>query len=272
MLIDNKWHNLKFSFTQKRHSSWKFCLPAFLICCVFAFAVLKQEITASVVFYVRSVVYEMQFYIVTLKETLCVYPQLFEKNRNVQQEVLDLKQENLKLKVELARMVQLIDNNEEIAALKAKSEQYSKTIIGKVISITQNDYNEFAIIDIGQKDGVEKDDFVINECGLVGRVTQLENTWSVVTLITDKTLYIPIKFKSQNGMAIARGTNTGCLRIAKQKEPFKITSNDVVVTSGYGGLFHEGIIVGTVSSDGEILPSVDMKRIRFICVVGHIPY
>ena len=272
MRIDNKWSDLKFSFVQKRQYAWQVYLTFFCVVCVFLFCTLKPELATQVCVGVRTYIFNAQIYIINLKEEVYAFQEVLNRNRNYQKEILELREANLALKTELMHLTQLLKDYHGIAQLKSKSEQYAKTVVGKIISVTQNDYNEFAIIDVGRIDGVVKDDFVINESGLVGRVTHLEDKWSLVTLLTDKTSYIPVTFKSHGGMAITRGTNSRDMVVANQKGHFTISVDDKVITSGFGGLYHEGINVGTVSNNGKIKPSIDIDKVKFICVIGHIPY
>lgn len=184
----------------------------------------------------------------------------------------ELEQENIKLRYEVARLAQIISESESACKIQDLVKKNHKSIVGLVVSIMSNSYNSSVIINIGKQDGVEKDDFVINEHGLIGRISDVSECWSNVVLITDINSHIPVKFVDSGNMAVVHGTNNGQIEVSMKNGDYNIKSGDRVVTSGYGGLYAEGIDVGLVNDHGLIDPCFKKEHLRLICVVGHMPY
>lgn len=164
---------------------------------------------------------------------------------------------------------QLLVDAKEIADLK---HYMSKCMVCRVVSVTVNDYTASVVINIGSKNGVNKDDYVVNSSGLIGRINEVSEKWSSVLLTTDLNSNIPVKFRSDGNMAIAQGDNQNHMRITMKNGVFDTKIGDSVVTSGYGGLYVQDIPVGTVDQNGTIHPCFDFRNLRFVCVIGHMPY
>lgn len=183
-----------------------------------------------------------------------------------------LEQENIKLRYEVARLAQIISESENACKIQNLVNKNHKSIVGLVVSIMSNSYNSSVIINIGKQDGVEKNDFVINEQGLIGRISDVSERWSNVVLTTDINSHIPVKFFDSGNMAVVHGTNNGQIEVSMKNGDYNIKSGERVVTSGYGGLYAEGIDIGLVNDHGLIDPCFKVEHLRLVCVVGHIPY
>ncbi len=101
---------------------------------------------------------------------------------------------------------------------------------------------------------IKKDDIVVCEKGLVGRVAESSDRILRVMLISDMASRVPIKVleTGENAIVVGNGTSTMLLEHLQSRE--MITNSykrppevgDVLVTSGVGGIFPPDIAVGTV--------------------------
>lgn len=166
----------------------------------------------------------------------------------------DLKDENLQLREHIAVLSGIEDENErlrEAVKLKDKFENYN--ILGA--NIVGTDPGNFLYnyrIDVGTLDGVEIDDPVIASNNvLVGRIYSVGLTSSVVMPLIDELSGISAwTTKYEGGHAVVKGdiefkTDGLCL-MDTISETMEIEVGDVLETSGMGGIFPRGILIGEI--------------------------
>ena len=137
-------------------------------------------------------------------------------------------------------------------------------------------------IDRGTAGGVEVNDCVIDQYGyLVGVVTEADLNSSVVTTILDPTLKLGGRVARTDEAAILEGDFTlmleGLLRLAYVSEEAQLVTGDQVTTSGLGGVYPPGLIVGSVQTlyveeDGisryaQVKPAADIAGVRYVYVI-----
>lgn len=147
----------------------------------------------------------------------------------------DLQQENERLR-------QLLD-------IKAQNEDY-EFVAATVISRDSTDTYGTFIIDKGSLNGVAYLDPVITEDGLVGYVSEVGPISSkVTTILSPATDVGAIDKRTLDG-----GMLSGDLELAKNgyaklsylQRDCDVTSGDIIVTSGLGGVYPKNLIIGEV--------------------------
>jgi rod shape-determining protein MreC len=103
------------------------------------------------------------------------------------------------------------------------------------------------VIDVGFADGVKPNLPVMTPDGLVGRIEgRPASRRSVVRLITDPSLRVSTVVENEDrGMGILRWDGLR-MRVENVAQEARIQAGDPVVTSGMGGLFPPGILIGKV--------------------------
>ncbi|MFD2116477.1 rod shape-determining protein MreC [Paenibacillus yanchengensis] len=131
-------------------------------------------------------------------------------------------------------------------------------LVAQVVAVS-NDANNRAInIDIGSKHGVQRNMAVITVDGLVGLVSSVSPFSSTVTPITELSEFSST-FNSIAATALNREEESfGILSdynktidrliMTKISENDQLDVDDTVITSGFGGIYPRGLIVGTVES------------------------
>ena len=123
----------------------------------------------------------------------------------------------------------------------------------KVVSWNASNWNSSFTISKGSDSGLEVGDCVITEYGvLVGTVSETGSNWANVQTVTDLGTSIGVLVGSSEVSAILQGDYT-LMRSQNMKLNYvastgQIITGDTVVTSGAGGSYPQGLIVGTVSS------------------------
>ena len=107
-------------------------------------------------------------------------------------------------------------------------------------------------LDKGSSSGVNKDDLVTTVDGMLGFVSEVTDNTCEVTSITDPKMQCGALVTRTRETAIAEGDynlmTRGALRLSYLREDSKVVVGDTVETSGRGGVFPKGILIGTVES------------------------
>lgn len=201
-----------------------------------------------------------------------------EENEKLKLMVADLQRENRELMGYREKMVELRK------ALNLKDQLNEYYIIGSnVIAKDPGNWFNVFIIDVGDKDNASVDMPVITSGkGLVGRIISLNSTSSKVTSIIDEDSVISGKIsKPGGGHVIIRGDltlkNKGYCRLDYIPLDADISVGDIIETSGLGGLYPKGILIGKVievkKSTSEmnryaiVEPEVNFKKLDEVFVL-----
>ena len=123
----------------------------------------------------------------------------------------------------------------------------------KVVLWSSSNWSSSFTISKGATSGIELNDPVITEYGaLVGQVTELGATWATVSTLIDVDMSVGA-YVGSNGSS---GMVVGEYALMKEKtakltflaDGAQIFSGDVVLTSGSGGAFPAGLVIGTLTS------------------------
>ncbi len=203
----------------------------------------------------------------------------------------DYYEENQELKNELAELYAKISDYTEISqendhlremidlADSADGVELSEpcTVIGR----TANDIYGSFFIDKGEKDGIEYYDPVVTSSGLVGFVTEVEYTYSLVTPLLSNEISLGVYCVRTGETGVIEGSYElaldGTVRMVYIPLECEMTDGDIVITSGYSGNVPKGIVVGTAGSItiapsgltrvGIIKPTVDPFDLKTVFVI-----
>lgn len=134
------------------------------------------------------------------------------------------------------------------------------------------------IIDRGTEDGVIVGMPVESARGLVGRVFRTTANASQVALVTDNASSIPVRLGNSRATGLMQGGGLGGETVIDWiDQGYTLNRNEVVLTSGLGGNFPEGLIVGRVrevqKNDAELFqqaivqPAVDFDSLEIVFVI-----
>ena len=186
-----------------------------------------------------------------LKNKVAGNNRFFTDISKLKEENIQLKEENAKLQESLRELEIVKSENDTLKEYVNLKEKYNSfnTIPGYVINRDISNYSNTIIINVGTKDGVEVNMPVISENGLVGHVISTTNSTSKVQTIVDSASSISCKLISSGDNIIAKGTldKDASLRATFIPTEATILQGDSVETSGIGGIYPKGILIGTIS-------------------------
>lgn len=130
--------------------------------------------------------------------------------------------------------------------------------IARVTSFSPDPLNSTIKIDLGAVDGIKENMTVISSKGLVGRVVRVSEFYANVELITNmdagsdesKAISATVQGKEDTSFGIIESydRSSNVLTMSKIEIEDPLAVGDTVVTSGFGGIFPPGLVIGTVLS------------------------
>ena len=117
-------------------------------------------------------------------------------------------------------------------------------VIGRSLSA----WDQSITIGLGSEDGVESGMTVMGSTGVVGQVTRVNPTTATVRLLVDPNSGAAVIVQSSRANGIVRGSIDGMLYLEDIEDDKIPEVGDVIITSGLGGSYSRGLIVGSVVS------------------------
>lgn len=181
----------------------------------------------------------------TASADTATYEELKEENEK-------LRHENAQLREQLADYYDIKEENEELwnyYGLKKENPSYKIQPATVIKRDTNDDFYSFTL-DVGSGAGVEVNDPVITENGLVGWVSQVDvGTCKIKTILSPDTKAGAVD-KQTGDTGIVSGSTSLCddnlTSLTKIAENNKIKQGDMIVTSGIGGVYPGNLIIGKV--------------------------
>ena len=196
-----------------------------------------NEIVYRISFIVSIPEKQLQKSITIINEHVSMYSEYKVMENKIRQ----LENNNLNsnfLKAENSRLKRLID--EYITE--------SDELVAKVLSDKDSPFLKSIIVNKGSKDKVSLGMAVLDENYLVGKIVEVNYSTSRVLLISDLNSKIPVIIEPGNVQSILSGSGKDHGEIQYFKSSREISSENVVFTSGSGGIFKAGIPVGKIEN------------------------
>jgi rod shape-determining protein MreC len=221
---------------------------------------------------VQGVVNEVTTRVTTIVEDFANIRDLQERNRELERSLA-------RLQAELVELREIQHDYERIAALldytsTTSNRQY---VIADVIGLDTSGLMRVLHINKGARDGIGVGMPVITDLGLVGRVMEVRGGASQVLLINDTNSSVSARLQSSRIDGSVRGQLSGALRMELVEVGEEINPGDLVVTSGLGGNFPPGLVIGQVTSvrslefelfqEAEVRSLNDFERLEFVMVI-----
>lgn len=197
------------------------------------------------------------------------YTRIYQQNQELRRELQQMKawkEAALQREQENARLLDL--NNVRL------DPKFTK-ITGVVLADSGSPFRQTVLLNVGRRDGIVDGWAAIDGIGLVGRIAGVGERTSRVILLTDTSSHIAVSIESNGQRAMIVGDNTSRPPLEFLETPETVRPGDRVVTSGDGGVFPSGLLVGQVTQTQSgrlrVRLAADMQRLEFLRVVRHQP-
>lgn len=176
------------------------------------------------------------------------YDRLVEENNSLRGQIADLQQRARDYEEVAAENERL----RELQNLRDKHEDYVYES-AKIVSWDSSNYASAFTIAKGSNEGIELGDSVVTEYGaLVGQVTELGERWATVRTLIDVNTNVGalIGDTGASGMVVGEFTlmQQGQTRVTYLSSGSQIFKGDELLTSGAGGSFPPGLIIGEITA------------------------
>ena len=195
-----------------------------------------------------------------------------EENRDLRKAIDSLKEENNRLR-------EAIQTDERLRKLSSFRSQFPyPSQLAQIYARGASSWFKTVLINKGAGNGVAKDMAVATSEGVVGRVIEVSPGTAKVLLIIDPNSAVDVIIQRSRAQGIMEGKidEICILKYVQKNEDVQV--GDIVVTSGLGGVFPKGLLVGTVSQVDpmrpgifqyiEVAPSVDLAKLEEVLVLG----
>jgi len=195
------------------------------------------------------------------------YQRLADQNRELRSELRQMrawKEAALQLEQENARLLDL--NN-------VRLDPRLTFVTGVVLADSGSPFRQSVLLNVGARDGIRDGWAAMDGIGLVGRISGTGRNTARVILLTDAASSVPALIQPSGQTALVAGDNTARPLIDFLENRDLVRAGDRVVSSGDGGVFPAGLLIGQVAADPagrlRVRLSADYERLEFLRVLRH---
>ncbi|MFN4130483.1 MAG: rod shape-determining protein MreC [Paracoccaceae bacterium] len=193
------------------------------------------------------------------------YASLFEQNQDLRRELQQMKawkEAALQLEQQNAR---LLDLNQ------VRLDPKLTHVTGQVLADSGSPFRQSVLINVGARDGILDGWATMDGIGVVGRISGVGERTARVILLTDTNSRIPVTVQPSGQKGLLSGDNSALPPLEFLEKADEVRPGDRVVSSGDGGMFPAGLLVGQVVLGNDrrlrVSLSADYQRLEFLRVL-----
>ncbi|MDA3857143.1 MAG: rod shape-determining protein MreC [Roseovarius sp.] len=198
------------------------------------------------------------------------YQRMYQQNQELRRELQQMKawkEAALQLEQENARLLDL--NNVQL-------DPRMTFITGVVMADSGSPFRQSVLINVGARDGIMDGWATMDGLGLVGRISGVGNNTARVILLSDTSSRVTVTILPSGQQALLIGDNSAAPPIDFIEDPDQVRPGDRILTSGDGGVFPAGLLIGQLAEDPggrmRVRIAADYERLEFLRVLrsyGH---
>ena len=194
-----------------------------------------------------------------------------------------IREQNQELRRELQQMrawreaaLQLEQENAKLLDLnKVRLAPKLTFVTGVVLADSGSPFRQSVLLNVGARDGIQDGWATTDGLGLVGRISGVGQTTSRVILLTDPGSRIPVTIQPTGQRGILAGDNSALPPVDFIEDTEQVRPGDRVVSSGDGGVFPAGLLVGQLVAGPDdrlrVRLAADYERLEFLRVLRSRP-
>ena len=195
------------------------------------------------------------------------YNSIYRQNQELRREIQQMKawkEAALSFEQENARLLNLN---------KVKLDPKFTHITGVVLADSGSPFRQTVLLNVGARDGIIDGWAAMDGIGLVGRISGVGDRTARVIMLSDNSSRIPVTIEPTGQYALMVGDNSSRPPIDFVENLEAVRPGDRVVSSGDGGVFPAGLLIGQVvqSSSGRLRVrlAADIQRLEFLRIIRH---
>ncbi|MBE0418427.1 MAG: rod shape-determining protein MreC [Coriobacteriia bacterium] len=175
-----------------------------------------------------------------------------------------LRRQNEEMRQRLAALEEARQENERLRELVGFVEARELDVVGaRVIGKPATLWEGTITIDRGTAEGVQTGMPVLAAQGLIGQIVESVQHSARVRLITDQRSGVGAMLQSTRAEGVVNGSIEGEITLDYVSRESTVTVGDVVLTSGMGGVYPKGLLIGEVSdvqlNDADLFPRIQVR-------------
>lgn len=193
------------------------------------------------------------------------YASLYDQNQELRRELQQMKawkEAALQLEQQNARLLEFN---------QVRLDPSLTHVTGVVLADSGSPFRQSVLLNVGARDGIRDGWAAMDGIGLVGRISGVGQRTSRVILLTDSNSRIPVMVQPSGQKALLSGDNSPAPPLEFLEKPDLVRPGDQVVTSGDGGVFPAGLLVGAVAQGPDrrlrVRLAADYGRLEFLRVL-----
>lgn len=270
------WSPNDSSFTQNK-------VLRFLLLEIICIVLMVMDHSAKIATPIRAMVSTLTYPLVKIIELPQSAYHFLSSSVSNQQQLLDenisLKQQFSQAQIDLLQLEVVSQQNIELRQLlQAKQQLPLKTTAAFLININTGNNDHHFIINQGYNQGITIGQTVLDLNGIAGQVYSVDLETSHVILITNENHALPVEFLRTGIRTYAYGVGElNTLSLPEIPQSTDVQIGDILITSGYGGVFPRGLKVGDVKAlkestdrsfkQAEVKPSANLNLLKQVLLV-----
>jgi len=197
-----------------------------------------------------------------------------------------------RLRVENARLRAQVESlNREVAQLREaatavdrlerllglRGQVSYRSVAARVVGRDPARWFSTVVVDRGSRDGVRSNAPVVTPEGVVGRIIEVTPFASRVLLIADSRSAVGVIVQNSRDPAVVEGRSMERLHLKYLSRAARVASGDLLITSGLGGVFPRGLVVGRIVTvereegallqEAEVEPAARLDRLEELLIL-----
>lgn len=197
---------------------------------------------------------------------------IWRENKNLRKLLVEMS-------LELASETECSAENHHLRQMLNFSSRHQYNLIpAEVIGFSSDAGVRGLIVNKGTRAGVSEDLAVIAIEGIIGKVLRTNPHTTVVQLMNDPNIGIAVRLKRNRENGIIHANDRTLLALDNIPISSTVLAGDTVITSGLGGVFPEGLLVGVVTKaspasngwlwDVQVQPMVNFSNIEEVFIIS----
>lgn len=198
--------------------------------------------------------------------------------KNLERENKDLREQLNKAEAEIVKLQEAkVENDSLRKELGFKESTDFELRSASAVMYDTKSVKQTIVIDKGEKNGLKEGMIVMSEGFLVGRIYETDADVSKVYLITDISSAIPAYVQNSTATGAVKGKLGYGMSLEMIPQGDVLKQGQLVITSGLGGEYPKGLIIGKIDSvdqgnnstfqSATIRPEVNFKFLERVMIV-----
>ncbi len=207
--------------------------------------------------------------------------------RTLRERNIELQNRVDRLTVENLQLAEALNENKRLRGLlnfattNPRYDYRGGQIIARPLTSGLSPFLDTLEIDLGAEHGLSEGMPVVTDRGLVGRIRTVYPRSSEVLLLTDTSSSINVMTQASRAFGVLHGRSEQLPLMDFIPQDIEIAVGDIVMTSGLGGNFPKGLVVGQITevirNDNQMFqqavvqPTVNFSRLELVLVITTFP-